>query len=329
MDLSVTAEVLGEAAERALGAIINKHKKAKGLYFQTLKKLFNSYVLAVMDYGACVWGYKNLEICNKVQNRALRSFVGVHRFVPIVALCGDTGFVPPHIRHRIDMVKMWARILRMEPSRYPKIVYKWGMNMNKRNTWYSELRSILLQCDLEDLLNLLDFEELHGGHTVLIENVKVKLMSDWNTEWEVKLNRSLKLRTYRMFKTEYKEEAYLSVNLNRKQLSILFSLRSGILPIRIETGRYYPNPLPPHDRICPGCDLDVENEIHFVMYCPDYNLQRLQLFNTAKEVQPNFEDMSDRDKFSLLISDPLIIRNTCNYLIQAYTARQNMLFLNT
>ena len=134
-----------------------------------------------------------------------------------------------------------------------------------------------------------------------------------------------------MFKTEYKEEEYLSVNLNRKQLSILFSLRSGILPVRIETGRYYPNPLPPHERICPVCDLDVENEIHFVMYmyCPDYNLQRLQLFNTAKEVQPNFEDMSDRDKFSLLISDPLIIKNTCNYLIQAYTARQNMLFLNT
>ena len=76
-------------------------------------------------------------------------------------------------------------------------------------------------------------------------------------------------------------------------------------------------------------DLDVENEIHFVMYCPDYNLQRLQLFNTTKEVQPNFEDMSDRDKFSLLISDPLTIKNTCNYLIQAYTARQNMLFLNT
>ena len=47
-----------------------------------------------------------------------------------------------------------------------------------------------------------------------------------------------KLRTYILFKFKYCTENYLKLYLSRSQRSLLAQLRTGILPLRIETGRY-------------------------------------------------------------------------------------------
>ena len=53
--------------------------------------------------------------------------------------------------------------------------------------------------------------------------------------------------------------------------------RCGVLPFRLETGRYKGEPV--EDRICSVCDLNVvETEKHFLLQCPYYNDQRNSLF---------------------------------------------------
>ena len=47
-----------------------------------------------------------------------------------------------------------------------------------------------------------------------------------------------KLGTYILFKSEYCTENYLKLYLSRSHRSLLAQLRTGILPLRIETGRY-------------------------------------------------------------------------------------------
>ncbi len=48
----------------------------------------------------------------------------------------------------------------------------------------------------------------------------------------------------------------------------------SILPLKIETGRYVPKPLPPEDRICLLCNSEPETELHFLMHYNLYHQQR-------------------------------------------------------
>jgi hypothetical protein len=42
----------------------------------------------------------------------------------------------------------------------------------------------------------------------------------------------------------------------------------------IETGRYGTTKLPADQRFCKFCPTNVEDEVHFLFQCPQYNLLR-------------------------------------------------------
>ena len=57
---------------------------------QVYRKLYNSMVASVFDYGAPVWShYCSTADLEKVQNRAYRFFLGVGRKHPLAAAAGD------------------------------------------------------------------------------------------------------------------------------------------------------------------------------------------------------------------------------------------------
>ena len=82
LDFTEIAEVLSQAGGGALGAMISKVHCYKDVGYNTYTKLFNSCVVPVLDYCSGVWGFKQLNKDN-VQNRAIRYFLGVHRFTPV------------------------------------------------------------------------------------------------------------------------------------------------------------------------------------------------------------------------------------------------------
>ena len=61
----------------------------KDFGFSTFEKLYESCDIPVLDYGASVWDYKAYTEIDSVQNRAIRYFLGVHRFTPSLAINGD------------------------------------------------------------------------------------------------------------------------------------------------------------------------------------------------------------------------------------------------
>ena len=59
-----------------------------------------------------------------------------------------------------------------------------------------------------------------------------------------------------------KPQPYINIRDGKKR-SMLAKLRTGTLPLKIETGRY--RYTPEHQRICVNCDLNViEHEKHFI-----------------------------------------------------------------
>ena len=56
-------------------------------------------------------------------------------------------------------------------------------------------------------------------------------------------------------------------------------------------------------RLCPLCQLEVEDEIHFVTNCSLFSTKRKQFFNDIGKSFVNFSGMSDVQKFIWLFSN--------------------------
>ena len=105
--------------------------------------------------------------------------------------------------------------------------------------------------------------------TVDLEECQTKLMSNFEVYWKKQLIRKPKLRLYKLWKQDQKIPYYLKLHLSRQQRSFLAQLRSGSLPIHIETGRYIG--LTVDQRVCKYCTSgSVETEYHFLFECSCY-----------------------------------------------------------
>ena len=88
---SIIAERLASAASRSLGHLRFKLRSLKECRYSTFKKLFTSCVVPILDYSAAVWGFKYQSKSEVIQHRAIRYFLGVHRFTANSMIEGDMG----------------------------------------------------------------------------------------------------------------------------------------------------------------------------------------------------------------------------------------------
>ena len=58
LDYTHTASTLAAAGSRALGGITHKYFALRGMDFAVYRKLFDSCVVPVLNYGSEIWGYK-------------------------------------------------------------------------------------------------------------------------------------------------------------------------------------------------------------------------------------------------------------------------------
>ena len=99
-------------------------------------------------------------------------------------------------------------------------------------------------------------------------------------------------------------------------------IRCGILPLKIETGRY--SNLPVEERLCDICNLGkVESEIHFMLECPMYSEERLTLYNAA-HLDIDNRNMNDLETFTHLFKNNW--RDSIRFLNVAWKKRQMFLF---
>ena len=71
------------------------------------------------------------ESINSVHNRAIRMFLGVHRFAPISAITGDMGWVPSKIRRFVNMFRFWNRLIKMNDNRLTKKIFQWDKSFSR------------------------------------------------------------------------------------------------------------------------------------------------------------------------------------------------------
>ena len=91
-----------------------------------------------------------------------------------------------------------------------------------------------------------------------------RMYSFYANAWPEKCTNVPKLRSYIKFKICFKTEKYLTLNLNRNERSVMAQFRCGVLPLRVETGRFVGEQV--SERLCKLCNRGcVEDETHFLL----------------------------------------------------------------
>ena len=239
--------------------------------FSTYDTLFDKCVLPVLNYGAEIWGGKDYSQNQQIQNRAMRFYLGVHKFAPTLGMFGDLGWIPVKYSQFLCMLRFWNRLVTCPQDRLLYKIFQWDYDKCNKN-WCRDIRNIFEQ---------LDMLHVYEGKIICnLNEAKTKFTKLYKDQWKNNITDKVKLRTYNRFKTSHDLEEYVKLNLSRSDRSLLVQLRLGILPIHIETGRF--RRIKPDERICPLCFNGVEDEHHFIFTCPLYDDLRKELFNIAK-----------------------------------------------
>lgn len=310
LDLSNTARALSNAASRSLGANINKLKQIKGMHYKTYTELYNKCVCTISDYCSGVWGFQDFNAPKNLHHRAIRAYLGVHQYASNPAITGDMGWIPPVIRRRLDMIRLWFRLNKMHNHRLTKRIYIWDQQ-HRGNTWNNDIKSIF-----EETGNIAVY---NGTITYplkrLLEVIKQSLLEQSLQKWKNDTSSQPKLRTYISFKSDIYAEPYLLKYLPPHLRSVIAQFRCGILPIEIELGRYRGKS--PEERLCPFCDEQIEDEIHFVFKCAKYDKLRdmilptdTQTINPAMNIGLKLKELMDvhTKNFALYLYNALQIR---------------------
>ena len=152
-----------------------------------------------------------------------------------------------------------------------KNIFNWDISI--KGAWARELESILVEIGAHDIFS--------NRNCINIQAAKETLNSQFYYNWSNEILQKPKLRTFVTIKHSYGEEKYVRSLLSRQQRSLCAQLRFGILPLHLETGRY--RGVPEEERVCVYCSMDIENEFHFLFYCPLYHDLRLKLFDKCKK----------------------------------------------
>ena len=113
-----------------------------------------------------------------------------------------------------------------------------------------------------------------------------------------------KLRHYRVFKTEPSPAGYVLAPLGPGQRWALASLRSGCLPLAVETGWYRIPKVPLNQRTCKICNQNcIEDEFNFIIIIECITLQGLreQLILSISLQDASFMHLYNYTKFLYII----------------------------
>ena len=145
------------------------------------------------------------------------------------------------------------------------------------------------------------------------------MIDQYFQDWHSAIQGTSKLCLYRTIKLSYGLDIYTSVLNIRKFRHFYCSFKIGSLNLQIQSGRY--NNVPREQRLCKLCNLEVEDEYHFLLKCPVYNDLRARYFPAKYITNPNHH------KFVLLMTckNEKIILNVANFIYIAYRERSTFI----
>jgi hypothetical protein len=322
---------------KAMFKLTSLFKNASPKY-STCMHLFDNTVKQVLLYGSELWSCNDLlrgksPFYKKVSKHEIekchinycRFVLGVNKRAPVIGVYTETGRVPIIREGLINSIKYLHRLLISSENNL--LVRAYYESLNIKNSWAQNVDELVQESGLtvKDIQEKSIKKSLYTIKSFLndkfLQGLKHDLFSDDRTK-----NHGNKLRTYRSFKNDFRQAEYLSVCTNMLHRHYLAKLRLGAHKLEIETGRYTSTKcrLKPEERTCKICKSgDTEDEFHFIMVCPNYNILRQSLFTKVNAKYAMFKKYDCSKQFLWLMSnaDPDIINTLASYVYKCFMDR--------
>ena len=107
-------------------------------------KLFDHTVLPILTYACEIWGYKILDMIEKVHNDFLRKITFSKKSTPRYMLLGELGRYPLEITIKSRMVGFWKRLVQAKELKLSYLLYQSLIHSsNVKSKWLACIESIL------------------------------------------------------------------------------------------------------------------------------------------------------------------------------------------
>jgi hypothetical protein len=298
--------------------IINKVNFQYDFPYNTSKCVFDKCIAPILTYGSEIWGASVHNSIESVQLRFCRMQLGVGSKTPTVAVLGDCGTFPLYVRCKTRVLKYWLKLISLPENSLLKAAYnmQYRLALAGKHNWAKEVKDMLY---------------VHGFGYIWEEQVVVsqdefilvfsqRLRDSYIQNWNIEKYNTPKLNLYNVYKDNFCEESYLSINVPRRLRRFLAKFRTTSVALEIEMGRRYQTPR--EDRLCKLCSHSninrVEDEYHFLLECSAY-MEARQIY--IGEVQVNLYSF----RRLMATEDTHVLINLANFVSTALEIRERRL----
>ena len=207
----------------------------------------------------------------------------------------ELGRVPISLLAQKAAIKIWQRISDNKSNKLVKASYRSAENESLK--WITNIRECFDKIGMTNLF-------LNSNNLNNHKKVFQRLSDIYFQQSSFRISSpDSKLRTYNLIKRNNKMEAYLTNLRNINHRKSLTKFRLSNHDLMIETGRHSKPKIPKEERFCPFCTNKVEDEIHFLINFPTYNILRKKVWGDCIMLRPNFCYYTDTEKFIFLLTN--------------------------
>ncbi len=222
--------MLKNQASRAMFALLSKSRKL-GLEVDVQLQLFDSLVVHIATYGCEVWGFRNIEVIERLHLQLCKYILRVGKSTPTDMVLGELGRMPLQYTVWCRMLGFWYRMLTGNKNKISCIMYKLLLNLDIDNVldseWLNKIQYILNECGMSEMW--INQDNVRTMSFVQFKNLyKDKLKKYFVEQWLSSLEQSTKCSLYRNFKTDLVVEKYI--------VEVKEPFRTNLVKLPIEKG---------------------------------------------------------------------------------------------
>ena len=284
-------------------------------------KLFDSIIKPILLYSSDFWGCLNLPKNKPIENLHFtfcKHLLGVQKGTTNVGVLLELGWTPLTLDAQKAAIKNWERIRNKKANYLVTLSY---INAEQNSLeWSTKVKSCLEQN------GMLSSHTRAPPHPCLNTHTKLyKRLSDvfYQPAFESINKQDSKLRTYLLIKDSVEIENYLITTRNINARVCLTKFRLSNHKLMIETGRHQKVPIT--ERFCPFCYGMVEDEIHFLINCKQYDTLRGPILKESREARKNFSYYSNKEKFMFIMTYNLFSDKLAKFISDAIEIRDSNL----
>ena len=302
--MKVAQKDMYDRASRAMFSLLKKCKK-KNLPVDVTIDMFNKMIVPILTYGCEVWGFTNADIVDRLQLKFLKIVLRLRRSTPSHMIYGETGMYPIALTIKNRIMNYWVKLVSHENrNKLSSIVYKFLYKLYRQG----EHESLYLKYVRDTLIDL-GLPYLWESHDVTHVNtaqfkyfVKRQTQDLFILEWHNVLAESSMYNNYRIIKSTFGQERYLTILPYNCIISFIrFRTTNNLLPVNVQ--RYYN--IHRDERTCDKClSNDTADEFHYLFVCPYFEAIREKCIPCIHVAQPSYHKynhlFNSHDKQTLL-----------------------------